>query len=229
MAALENSRLPKNPRWTSSAFGLGGTIIILGLVETSILALVLLLLWWYIVFRPLEAVELIMGSIAALFFLVQNFIVLKSGAFVFQHQDILLMPFYEPFLWGFYFLLLKRGLGRHFSGASMSMKAFWGLLATCLAFSLASGKHVPLILLSTSSTLFLFYLFHEKNDMLTAGFALGLGFIVEQFGIQTGLWHYPISDLMGMPFWFAPMWLSVGLLGRHLLMPLSRLITGRLP
>jgi uncharacterized membrane protein YoaT (DUF817 family) len=57
------------------------------------------------------------------------------------------------------------------------------------------------------------------RDVQHALFALALGFVVELFGVSTGLWSYPAPDFLGIPFWFATMWLSVGLLGYRFLFP----------
>ena len=140
--------------------------------------------------------------------------------FEFKVKDMLLMPYYEPFLWGFYFTALKRfvsgtGKGRHFE-----KKSFLGVLVTSLAFSLFSSS-ASLLIATILSTLLLFALFHTRVDISYAACALVLGFIVEVFGVFTGLWSYPAPDFLGIPYWFATMWISVGLLGGRFLIPLG--------
>ena len=86
----------------------------------------------------------------------------------------------------------------------------------------------PLFLATLVSTALLLAFFHERADIQWAGAALVLGLIVELFGVSAGLWRYPDPDFLGIPFWFATMWISVGVLGRRFLIPLAALIANRL-
>src|SRR5204863_8970582 len=134
-------------------------------------------------------------------------------------KDILLVPYYEPALWGFYFLSMKRFVAaERKESLSVSWKAVAGLVLTSVAFSLFSDSRL-LFFATVGSTALLLVLFHERRDLFYALYALALGFIVEIFGVSEGLWSYPAPDFLGMPFWSATMWISVGLLGRRFLIP----------
>jgi hypothetical protein len=194
------------------------TGVIVHFVENRPVATLLLAVAWAVVFYPIRLNELIVFALAGVFFLGQNYVCLKAGLFEFRFKDVLLMPYYEPLLWGFYFLSMKRFL------ASADNKGYWakrvaGLVATSIAFSVFSFNSHVLFLATACSTAFLFLLFHSKRDLQHALFGLTLGFVVELFGVRTGLWFYPAPDFLGMPLWFATMWLSVGLLGYRFLFP----------
>jgi hypothetical protein len=191
------------------------------------LALLILLVFWWFAFRPWKPGEVISFFIASVFFLFQNYVCLKARIFEFKIKDFLLMPYYEPFLWGYYFTTLKRFVsGVEVQSFPLEKKSVAGLLATSITFSLFSRG--PMQLTATIlSTLFLLVLFHTKRDIYFAGCSLVLGIVVELFGVSTGLWSYPHPDFLGIPYWFATMWLSVGLLGGRFLLPLGEWLAAR--
>ncbi|MCB9772680.1 MAG: DUF2878 family protein [Candidatus Omnitrophica bacterium] len=198
------------------------TLLIIHFVPHDIvLSPAILLVFWTILFWPWHTSERIMFAIAAVFFFAQNYSVLAMGGFTFKHQDFFLMPSYEPFLWGFYFLSLKRFIDDPAPLPRVEKKAIFGLILTAACFSIFANNSTLLLYGTVVSTGILFYMFHQRYDLQYALTALGLGFIVEIFGVQTGLWTYPKPDMLGIPFWFATMWCSVGLLGRRFLIPLA--------
>jgi hypothetical protein len=199
---------------------LASTLLIVLFAPSSLAVLLILLPFWWIVFRPWQLGELYSFVIATIFFLIQNYVCLKAGIFEFRHKDILLMPYYEPFMWGFYFTALKRFIAGSRKSPAFEMKSLIGLLATSIAFSLFS-KTSLFFAATIVSTLLLFVLFHRKLDIAYAVSALLLGFVVELFGVFSGLWSYPAPDFLRMPYWFSTMWISVGLLGGRFLMPLG--------
>lgn len=88
-----------------------GTLAIIVYVPNSIVQLVLLLLLWLVTFYPLTRVEIVIFIITCIFFTIADVLVLQYGVFQFSQNDIWGMPFYEPFVWGFYFLHSMRMLG----------------------------------------------------------------------------------------------------------------------
>jgi hypothetical protein len=181
---------------------------------------------WAILFYPIGRTELIVFVLAGLFFVVQNYVCLKAGLFEFRFKDVLLMPYYEPLLWGFYYVCMKRFLASA-DNTHISVKSIAGLVATSIAFSAFSFDPRALFVATACSTAFLFLLFHSRRDLQHAAFGLALGFLVELFGVTTGLWRYPAPDFLGIPFWFATMWLSVGLLGYRFLFPAAQWLAAR--
>lgn len=215
----------------ASIVSLIATLILIYLIPYSLLLLFLLLSLWFFLFKPFQRHEIIMFIIASLFIIGQNYSVLKSGGFAFSQQDFFLMPWYEPVMWGFYYLSMKRFIaGRQAPKKPViGFKGVAGLIATGICFSFFSQSSNLLFLSTSISTAFLLVLFHEPYDFYYGGYGLVLGFIVELFGVLTGHWSYPDPDILGIPFWFATMWISVGILGRRLLIPLSEWIDSKLP
>jgi len=208
--------------------GLLLTLGLISVISNRPLAAALLAGVWWLIFRPLRASELVLFVLAGLFFLNQNYLSLKAGLFEFRHKDILLMPYYEPLLWGFYFLALKRFVSDAHPVRSVTATAGVAVVVVSLAFSLF-GSNSQLVLIATlCSTLLLLAMFHTGPDICYAGAALTLGLVVELFGVSTGLWWYPAPDFLGIPYWFATMWISVGLLGRRFLIPLAEWLAATL-
>lgn len=200
------------------------TLLVIYFVDHSVAVLIILIPMWFFLFRPLDRTEYIMFTIGTLFIVGQNYTVLKSGGFFFKHQDFLLMPYYEPFMWGFYFLNMKRFIQGSGKIEPIGIKAVLGLVVTGLAFSLFAGNSQAMTISTLVSTIVLFILFHDKLDVFYACYALALGFIIEVFGVFSGNWYYPDPDILGIPYWFIAMWISVGILGRRFLMPVSEWI-----
>jgi hypothetical protein len=201
--------------------GLLLTLSTLHFIFDRLLIVVVLVLSWAMLFFPWTLGELVLLVVAALFFLLQNYVSLKAGLFEFRFKDVLLMPYYEPLLWGFYFLSMKRFVsgGRQENVGALDKKGVAGVVVTSTIFSLFAFDSRALFIASACSTVFLLALFHTKVDVCYALFALGLGFIMELFGVSGGFWKYPAPDFLGIPYWFATMWVSVGLLGRRFLIP----------
>jgi hypothetical protein len=209
--------------------GLIITLAALYFIPDRLLVLIPLMLSWWILFHPLTLSELVMFAVAGTFFLFQNYVTLRAGLFEFSDKDILLMPWFEPSLWGFYFLSLKRFiLGERADDIRLDLKAIVAMVVTSAAFSLFAFDSRALFLATLGSTALLLVLFHERHDIYFGLWALALGFVIELFGVSTGLWRYPAPDFLGIPYWFATMWASVGLLGRRFLIPVSEWLAGRI-
>jgi hypothetical protein len=205
------------------------TLAVLRYVDRSLFAAAVLLPLWFIIYRPWSRVEIVSFTIAAVFMLIQDYAMGRSGGSSFKQQDVLLMPWYEPFLWGFYYINMKRFIGEGDNGAVLDRRSLFGLLVTALVFPLFSWSYGLLLLTTIGSTAILFIMFHDLLDLYFAAYALGLGFVVELFGVSSGLWSYPPQpEFMGIPYWCATMWLSVGILGRRFLFPLAGWIDGML-
>ena len=212
-----------------SIFSLLVSIAIIQLFNDSLVILLLLLCIWFFLFKPFNIAEFLVFILATLSIIGQNYSVLKSGGFTFRTKDFLLMPYYEPFLWGFYYLNIKRFVGERRDAVKLAPKAFVGLIITALCFSFFSYDSNLLTIFSATTTLLLLAMFHQRHDLYYAGYALVLGFLVELFGVYTGKWSYPEPDILGIPYWFASMWVSVGLLGRRFLIPVAEWLSKKKP
>ncbi len=204
------------------------TLGLIWLVPYSLALVLVLPSLWYVLFRPLDKPEVMIFVIAGSVITLQNYAVLRTGTFVFAEQDFLLMPYYEPLLWGFYFLNLKRFFADQKHVEKFGLRPIFGLILVSLAFGIFSGTDWHTMAVFLASGVLLAF-FHSKQDIQHGLYALGMGFVVEIFGVRTGHWSYPDPDFLGIPYWFAPMWISVGLLGRRFLFPLVQLLAHKLP
>ena len=206
----------------------GGTLSIIHFVGDRRAASALLGAGWAFLFYRWSSSEAVLFAIASIVFLLQNFLSLSAGLFEFRFKDVLLQPLYEPLLWGFYFMAMKRFVdGRRRPDVRLEWKAVAGVLTSSTMFSLFTESHT-LFLATLGSTAVLLALFHTRGDLAYAAFSLGLGLVVEIFGVSTGLWWYPAPDFLGIPYWFATMWVSVGLLTRRFAIPVSEWVATRL-
>ncbi|MGC8492424.1 MAG: hypothetical protein ACP5SH_11855 [Syntrophobacteraceae bacterium] len=208
-----------------SVFVLLATLALIGSLDNSFYAAALLLPLWYMIYRPVSRLETVSFILASLFFVLQDYSMGRSGGSSFKHRDILLMPWYELFLWGFYYLNMKRFTGDNGNSVVLDRRGIFGLLLTAALFPLFSWSPRLLLLATVGSTAILFTLFHDPMDLYCAAYFLGLGFVVEFFGVSHGLWRYPHQpEFLGIPYWCATMWISAGILGRRVLFPLADLL-----
>lgn len=205
------------------------TLVLIHLVPNRLLLLPLLLVNWAAWLWPLGRRDVVLFAIAAIFFLFQNHAALVTGIFEFRDKDLWLMPYYEPLLWGFYFTCMGKLAGL---GPGETPPFQWtnvlGLAVTSVVFSVFPADGHRLTIASLCSTALLLALFHTRRDWTYAGTALVMGAIVEVFGVWTGIWWYPAPDVLGIPWWFATMWVSAGVLGYRFLVPVSTWVAARL-
>ncbi len=173
-------------------------------------------------FKYVNLYEVILFLIGVFFIIPADYLVLKNSSFYFTRRDFLLMPSYEPFMWGFYFLFLKRINDRYRPQIipKISKKALSALFIVMLAFQFP--RHLNLTV--NLSGLLTLCLFHTRHDLQFGISALLLGTIVELFGVWNGLWWYPKTDIFGLPFWYIGMWWNVGVLVYRIAMPLAQVI-----
>ena len=198
------------------------SLILLNLPLPHIIKPLMLIIFWLFLFKPFKLYEMILFFFGFFFIIIPNHITLKQQIFTFNERDFLLMPCYEPFMWGFYFLFLKRINDRYRPQIipKISKKALSALFIVMLAFQFP--KHLNLTV--NLSGLLTMCLFHTRHDLQFGISALLLGTIVELFGVWNGLWWYPKPDIFGLPFWYIGMWWNVGVLVYRIAMPLARAI-----
>ena len=108
------------------------------------------LVLWAVTFRKLSQPEAIFYFGACVFFTLMNAMSLKQGIFTFTAPDVLGMPVYELFMWGFYLLHLKRVLG---GPAPSSKPAVVWTLALLYAAAFATVPDARLLLAVTGALL----------------------------------------------------------------------------
>jgi uncharacterized membrane protein YoaT (DUF817 family) len=197
-----------------------GTLAILAWLPGNGAKLLALLLLWWLGFGRISRREGWFFTGVCLFFSGMNLLALRQGIFAFRHPDLLGLPWYEFFMWGFYLLHSWRLLDG--AAASTQNRPAWAL-ALLYAAAFGGIAHATALLLVTAALLALgLLLFHQRLDLAYTGYLLLLGAAVEYTGVHSGQWQYPGAPLGGVPLWFATLWAGVGLFMRRLMVPLLR-------
>lgn len=210
------------------AIQVAGTLAVIAWIPGNIAKTAVLLAWWILTFRLPSRREIAMYCVACAFFAAMDVASLRQGIFSFTEPDLLGLPAYEYFMWGFYLLHTKHFIEGH---ASRPKRMDWVLV---VLFIIAFGTiHQQIVLLIATGALFLAWiaLAHEPQDLAYAGYMVLLGAAVEYTGVWSGQWAYPGNPPGGVPLWFISLWGGVGMaLGRLLLpivgRPLRRTDTG---
>lgn len=179
----------------------------------------LLALWAATFWRPTRP-ELVLYLAVCALFTIMNLGALRQGVFVFRRPDLLGMPIYEFFMWGFYVLHLIRMVG----GPAPKGRV-WLALALAVAFAIpfSTISDPQMLLLATALVLGVcLTFFHERLDLAYAGYMIIVGALIEYTGVWSGEWGYPGDPPGGVPLWFVTMWGGVGLFTRRLVLPILR-------
>ncbi len=194
------------------------TLLIIAFVPGNLAKLAALLLLWVLTFGRLSKPEAILYAAACVFFTAMNAASLKQGIFAFTEPDLLGMPVYELFMWGFYLLHTHRVLGGT-APTQGSRGAAWAL-ALLYAAAFAVIKDGNMLLIATGILLLIgLLLFHDREDLAYTGYLLLVGALIEYTGVHSGQWHYPGDPVGGVPLWFITLWGGVGLFLRRLVLP----------
>lgn len=206
---------------------LAGSAAILGFLPGNVFKAVAFLAWWAVTFRKITRRELIFYLVALVLFSVLDYLTLRQGIFRFDHPDFLLMPCYEPLLWGYLLLHTVHMV----DGPIPRRRTSLGLAFT-IAFML------PFLLITDPLWLFCasaavlgagLIVFHEGYDLAYIGYLLLVGIVWEHVGVWTGQWSYPVAPANGVPPWFAIMFGGIGLALRRLVLPLLTPEGGAVP
>lgn len=191
---------------------------ILAWLPGNLLKLLALVALWALTFGRLSRPEILLYTAVCVFFTGMNAAALDQGIFRFAAPDVLGMPWWELFMWGFYVLHAKRLMGSVAPEPSQPRVA-WPLgLATAAAFGTIADAG---LLLAVTGVLLAVALlcFHTPRDLAFTGYLVALGAAFEYTGVHMGLWSYPSPPPGGVPFWFVTMWGAVGLFAYRLVMP----------
>jgi hypothetical protein len=193
-------------------------LLIIAFVPGNLGKLAALLVLWALTFRRLSRPEAVFYLGVCLFFTAMNAASLKQGIFAFTRPDILGMPVYELFMWGFYLLHIKRMLG---GPAPQSQRVVVWTLALLYAAAFATIAEATVLLPVTAILLLIgLAFFHEPLDFAYTGYLIVLGAAFEYTGVWSGEWYYPGNPPGGVPFWFITLWGGVGLFMRRLVLPM---------
>jgi len=218
MTILMRTLLPSQRR-VLLLLQLAGTAAALAWVPGNAAKLAVMVVIWLVGFGRVSRVELCIMLAVDLLFTGMNLGALHQGIFSFEHPDILGMPLYEFFMWGFYVVHTIRFVGgpppRGRLAVALVMAAIFAV-----PFSTIAEPH--LLLLATAIALAVsLAVFHEPQDFAYAGYMLFVGAVIECVGVGSGQWHYPDSPLGGVPLWFVTMWSGIGLFVRRLLVRIA--------
>jgi hypothetical protein len=183
------------------------------------------LLLWLLTFDAFTRGEWMLYIVACFFFTLMNALSLRQGIFAFTAPDLLAMPVYEFFMWGFYLMHVKRAV----AGAVPVPVPVpvpwenWVVWILALLYAAAfSAIADPNTLLQVTAVLLLVAIavFHERLDLAYTGYMVLLGAAFEYTGVHSGQWVYPGNPPGGVPLWFITLWGGVGLFLRRLVLPL---------
>ena len=194
------------------------TLAILAWLPGNGAKLLALLLVWWLGFGRIHRREAAFYVAMCLFFSGMNLLSLRQGILAFHSPDLLGMPWYEFFMWGFYLLHSWRLLD---GGAPSGPR--WPAWALALLYAAAFGGIVDAHMLLQATAALLgagLLLFHARLDLAYTGYVLLLGAAVEYTGVHSGQWQYPGAPPGGVPLWFVTLWGGVGLFMRRLMVPL---------
>ncbi len=196
-------------------------LAILAWVPGNTAKLAALLLVWLAGFRHIQRREAVFYALVCVFFTGMNAMSLRQGIFAFAAPDVLGMPVWELFMWGFYLLHSWRVLGGPAPQATRAKVWQAWILALLYAAAFGSIADGNTLLVVTAALLLAgLALFHETLDLAYAGYLVLLGAAFEYNGVHSGLWSYPGHPPGGVPLWFITLWGGVGLFMRRLIVPL---------
>ncbi|MBK7962609.1 MAG: hypothetical protein IPK04_16305 [Bdellovibrionales bacterium] len=185
------------------------------LIPNNVVKTFFLLAFWLVTFKPLQKKEILFFTICSLVFTFSNYGALANKVFVFTSPDIILMPFNEIFMWGFYCLNANRFIEALSLLPSPIQPRRGKVLIYAVSFSLVfsvihSEMLLVLILFLLMGCALIF--FHSKRDLCYLMYFLFMGVIVEMLGLIFGLWHYPHAEYLKFPLWAPLMWTNIGLI-----------------
>jgi hypothetical protein len=196
----------------------GASLAILAWVPGNWLKLGAFLVCWAITFRTLGRREILFWLAAMALFSSMDAAALSRGIFAFSRPDFLGMPAWEPFCWGFFMLHTMRLIG----GPPPASTLRTGIaLAVVLALPFMVITEPRTLLIAGGLLLAAALLrFQDRLDLAYTGYMIAIGCAWEYVGVAAGQWSYPNDPMSGVPLWFIPMWGSVGLATRRLILPL---------
>lgn len=195
-----------------------GALAILAWLPGNPGKLAALLALWCFTFKPLQLRERVFFIGVCIFFTAMNALSLRQGIFAFNSPDVLGMPVYELFMWGFYLLHTTRMLG---GPVPHARRLHAWVLALLFAAAFAGIADAQTLLAVTGALLVVgLVLFHSPFDLAYVAYLVALGAAFEYTGVHSGQWHYPGDPAGGVPLWFVTLWGGVGLFLRRLIVPL---------
>jgi hypothetical protein len=199
---------------------MAASLAILAFVPNNVARLVAFPAWWLLTFRRLTRGEWLLYAGACALFTVLDYLTLQQELFKFTHPDFLLMPWWEPLIWGYLLVHTIHMVNGPTPRGRRAIALVW-FVAFAMPF-LALTDQVVLFAVSLALLAAGLVLFHEPYDFAYVGYFLLVGSLWEYVGVWSGQWLYPGDPPGGVAPWFAPMWGGIALGLRRLILPLLR-------
>jgi len=193
------------------------TLLILALIPSTEAKAAILLVFWILSFWPLRAFELAQFAIINVIFVFSNYGALKNGVFEFSHQDILLMPWNELFMWGFYCIFAQRTLKlknlshTHFKSA-VAYAVVFAISFSVIRDEVTLAGFLAALLLAAAFIFQNGQAWRNRQDWLCVALFTLMGAAIEGLGIERGFWHYPGARFFALPLWGPLMWANIGMI-----------------
>lgn len=187
------------------------TLLISTFIQDNLLKTFLLFFLWILSFWPLSIKDIVYFVISSLVFTLSNYGALQNLTFEFKEKDILLMPYNELFMWGFYCLNAYR-FHKEKTIIFPQHKLKWFLLFTVVfasSFSFFQNETYLFVFLMILLAIFSL-IFRSKYLASYILYFLFMGIVVESLGLRFGLWKYPRALYFEAPIWAPLMWMNIG-------------------
>ncbi|MCA9327971.1 MAG: hypothetical protein KC877_01435 [Candidatus Kaiserbacteria bacterium] len=220
---MSKSFSKKNP-YVAALIQLLGTLLILWFAPNDAVALGVLLVFWFVTFRPITRFEGALFAAASVVMAGAQILTPVPTIFYFTQETLGNIPLYETVMWGFYVLFVFRLVGTRFTWAAWwkYVLAVGSLLG---AFVLCAGSQQSILPALLVAVALIVALFHTKSDWQYITVFVVLCVAIEVVGTARGLWVYPgvaTSVHVGglLPVWMFLYWAGAGLLLLRILPPL---------
>jgi hypothetical protein len=191
------------------------TLFVLAYVQSNGIKVLFLLPLWWVSFGGLSRKEWIAYGLINVLFIISDIGAIKNGFFQFGKPDVLGLPVWEFFMWGFYLLHTHRMFPPRVP-KSLDLKLV--MLAVVFSQVFAVIPDRTWLLGVTSAVLMItLYFYHEREDILYCAYLMLMGIAVETVGLRFDLWSYPETDYNSALVQFVIMWGAVGLYFRHIM------------
>jgi hypothetical protein len=153
---------------------MAGSLAILAFVPNNVARLVAFPAWWLLTFRRPTRGEWLLYAGAAALFTVLDYLTLSVGKiFEFTHPDFLLMPCWEPLIWGYLLVHTIQMVDGPPPRGNRIVALVWFV---ALALPFLDGAN-PVVLFGVSLALLAagLVLFHEPYDFAHVGYFLAVG------------------------------------------------------
>ena len=193
--------------------------LVLVITDNRFKLLALVLFWWVSFLNKGTRREAVFFVLTAVTFTFANFGALQNGVFRFRDTDILLMPWNELLMWGFYGLNSWRAIGGEADDGGDRISPVLLSIVFAVSFSVIRDE---LLLASTLLCIFVLVLirYHTKRDLKYVAYFAFMGLVVEGYGLHFGYWWYPKAQYASWPLWGPLMWLNIGWIMSRLGAPL---------